>query len=267
LWWESFGLGLSVRPKTLLHRGDVTLADDSFTRRFAVDGRERSQIEAALSREVRAAMLALGDDVVLDDEGALVRSHASPRDAAELRQFVDALLTFARALEAAEQQIPPPYTMRSAAAAWRAFAERHGGRLHLGRLALRRATIDGTRVDLETPLGKTGQPARTRVTVTLEEPVGQPFDSAKNENAALRELAGSVIEATRAGVARTRAKPKAGTPAREPPKVRILAGGTTMTLSIACALRDPEILREPIGGLLALAQRLGSDDVRRGPYR
>ena len=133
--------------------------------------------------------------------------------------------------------------------AWRAFADEIRGELAVGCMAIRGATVDGARLDVETVFGDGAQPERTLVRLVLDPPLPKPMDPASRE--ALTRL---------------------------PPGTRdlvteLLASGKAMRIEpyqmeveVAGPLEDPSTLRQRMATMITLARRLRGAGAA-GPYR
>jgi len=244
LSWDSFGIGLSIRPRGLL-RGSVSLdaVDPAFGKRFVARGHDPAQVLAALDRDLRAALLAF-ESVELDDGGAEVRSTTSARDPEALRGLLAELEVLAEAAVAAERGLlAPSWVVPSMEDAWRAFAAETTGRLRAGRMAVTGALVDGDRIDVETRCDGRGRPEATRLTLILDPPADRMAQLLESAGADLRR---SVQDRDRA--------------------CRVEVRAADVVLELAGVTADPAVLRAPMAEMARLARRLRGD-TSRGPYR
>ena len=74
----------------------------------------------------------------------------------EFEPFVQQAVALAAALQIATQQVPAPAQLAAHADAWRAFAQKVGGRFEAGGFAVREVTVRGAPVELVTRYDATG---------------------------------------------------------------------------------------------------------------
>jgi hypothetical protein len=93
----------------------------------------------------------------------------------QLDAFVTAARIAAACLAEAFASVPPPAAMSGHALAWRAFAERHGGRFEPGRMWIHDATFGMERFEVGTEWSGSEKPDATRVRMVIDPPLGQPY--------------------------------------------------------------------------------------------
>jgi hypothetical protein len=149
--WPDLGLGLRVVEKRWIDRlrGNAVELERAFGERFRITVREPAQAESLLDAPARAAVLAFRQ-VTIEDTGAWLSDPGAAHTLDELQKFADRVLVAARALTNAARNIPPPEKMAAHLDAWRAFADGSNGRLVVGEMSVRDATIDRERVDVIT---------------------------------------------------------------------------------------------------------------------
>jgi len=120
--------------------------------------------------------LAKFDEARVDDEGATVASLGKAQTVPHLDAFVSRAISTANAFARSIARLPPPDRMKRMVPAWQAFAERLGGRLDLGPMAIRAAALGAETVEVETLWSRKGEVEGTAVRVLLSPPLERPLD-------------------------------------------------------------------------------------------
>ncbi len=164
LAWRSWGFGLRVAKRRIGRSGAIRFDDHPEVDALAIDADLPERARALLGLELRRALLGALEvaRVQLDDGGLELRSPAAAQDTVALAALLDALARVAKEIAAAVEAMPPPPHMDAAARAWRAFAERRGGRFFAGAMRLEGTHVDGADFDVESILD-----ARSVIMATL----------------------------------------------------------------------------------------------------
>lgn len=151
LEWPHAGLDFTLVERSWAHAFKVVVetGDVAFDRRFALRARDAAQTIAALSGELRAALLAFGD-VSLDDEGGELASEGNGYDLEDLQAFVAGAVAAARAADAALQRLPAPAPLAEHRAAWEAQANAWSGTFCPGDFSIRNARYRDLDIELFT---------------------------------------------------------------------------------------------------------------------
>jgi hypothetical protein len=245
LAWPGLGLELEVNNRrwsdflSSIETGDVV-----FDGQFSLRAREARQARALLDAAVREALLAFAE-VRVTDEGAVLAAPGAGQALRPFEDFVRHALATAVAIDAAIPRVPLPEALTTHASAWRAFAERLGGRLEPGRPWIHGGTYGMERVDVGTAWSHRGALESTVISMALDLPAdasAAPVDPAMLPSRA-RALRGDRARgaARRAGAGRA-----AGAPAR--------------------ARGDPSTL-EPLIDRMARLRRALRGGGEAGPFR
>jgi Arrestin (or S-antigen), N-terminal domain len=151
LEWPDAGLDFTLVERRWAHafKALVETGDDAFDRRFALRARDATQTLAALSRQLRTALLTFAE-VSLDDEGGELASEGNGYDLDELHAFVSRAVAAAKAADVALQRIPAPAALAEHRAAWEAQARAWSGTFHPGDFSIRKARYRDLDVELVT---------------------------------------------------------------------------------------------------------------------
>jgi hypothetical protein len=163
--------------------------------------------------------------------------------------FLGHLAALAAEITTAGARVPPPPPMAALLPAWEAFARDLRGRLEIGRMSIRDARVEGAVFHLETCFERSAQPDRTELTLVLDPPLDAPFDA--DDPAALEASAPAVRELVRLVRAEARA---------------LRVDVSSVVAVLPAPLEDPASVRELMGSMLLLAQRLRGLRAA-GPYR
>jgi hypothetical protein len=242
LAWRSWGFGLRVLKRRLGRGGAVRFHDHPEMDAFAIDAELPERARTLLGLELRQALLGALEvaRVELDDSGLTLRSPGAAQDAEALAALLQVLERSAKELAAAALAMPPPPEMEAAAVAWRAFAQRRGGRFFAGGLRLEGTHVGGADFDLESVLDP-----RSVVMATLLRLRADAEDlAARQHEPAVR---------TQVGVLQ-----------RDRRKVSL--DGDAVTLRMPGAVVEPEALGSTFADMQQLARLLRGERGRRG-YR
>jgi hypothetical protein len=192
--WPPLGLDLDVGEAdfigSLLHAGAVLPVGP----RLTAYAREKAQVEAWLVGELFAALGEL-PSVRVRDEGATVEWEGGAQGVRELDHFVTRAQRLLVAFARANATVPPPALGAAAAPAWRAFAERTGGRFVPGPMAVQGALVGTERCTLEVAWADATRALATRATLALDPPLDAP---PHEESATLSPLARDLLRQARA---------------------------------------------------------------------
>jgi hypothetical protein len=254
LSFPSLDLGLRIEPGGLA--ASLFGAHDELSRRYRVRGRELAQIEAALSPQLRSALLAF-ESVEMNDEHVRALARGPSHDGRWVAGVLSQVSELASALREAASELPPPSSMAHLLLAFQAFADELGGQLLVGSMSIRDAQLEGGTFSIETRFDEgfgTGSgggplPSRTLIALLLDPPLAK----------GLNVDSPAAMTAAPAGVREIVAVIRALSSALRVTEDRI-------EVDVPAPVESPPTLREVMRAMLALAQRLGGDR-RGGPYR
>jgi hypothetical protein len=174
--WPALGLDLRLEPRAWADRAmrELVKSDLAFDDRYVAHGREQAQVASWLTREVVEA-LARFEEARAHDTGAVFAAAAQNVDPERLEAFVASARAAAAVLAEAFAGVRPPAVMAGHLAAWRAFAERHGGRFEPGRMWIHDAMFGMERFEVGTVWTRPDRPDATRVRMVIDPPLGQPY--------------------------------------------------------------------------------------------
>jgi hypothetical protein len=177
--WPDLGIGLHVEPRrwtdVVARAGIVSLGTEAAAKKFTAHAREAAQAQALLGGGA-LGLLAKYDESRVDDEGASVARRGAAQSRAQLDAFVAHSVTTAQALARGLRRVPPPALMAKSVPAWEAFAQRLGGRLDRGPMAIRAATFGAQPVEIETLWAEGAEVVGTAVRVPLSPPLERELD-------------------------------------------------------------------------------------------
>jgi hypothetical protein len=241
-------LGLDVR---LGERGffdaltrHFSLRNDQADKRFIVTGREHAQLEKFFDPELVRYLLT-ATRVELDDDQCRIHVPGAASSASTLEAVARAAIAVMEVLDVAMKRIPPPLVMVDCVPAWRAFADRAGGRLELGRLFIHDASIGGFRFEVGTVFEPDSPKPRGTV---VRVPIEPPLDHAP-----------SVDDPSLSAVARDALKSLASEPGFH-------ADTSELGMWIDGVTPDPATLTPKIEGMLSVLRALRGA-VAAGPFR
>ncbi|WP_394832956.1 hypothetical protein LVJ94_41290 [Pendulispora rubella] len=179
LEWPALGLDLRIEERKwtdMLRSDDVELGEVIFDSAFVATGRDREQLRSWLSVDFAPSICGFAQASVRDDGALLLMGihviTGDPRGV--LSRFVAAAVHAAKCFGIAHDRVPPPPEMAAYEPVWRAFAERHGGRLERGRMWIHDATLGMDRFSIGTDWS--GTPPTTLVRVPIDPPLTRPFE-------------------------------------------------------------------------------------------
>ncbi len=242
LSWPSLGMDLRVGPTSWTdwmgsHRVETQVPE--FQKKFTAQSRVTGQAEALLDQSL-CIQLARFNDVRLNDEGATFLVPMSLVDERPLGDFVEQVLRVAAELNLAFERIPLPPSLVEHGGAWRAFANRLGGRFEPGRGAIFDATFALERVEIVTSWSDDGKYATTRIRM----PLGSRVDTD-----AISPAAQKLVDAL---------SQESGTKAN--------VTSDSVDLHLDRLVTDPASLEPLLEGLLRLTQTLRGRGAA-GPFR
>ncbi|WP_394832957.1 hypothetical protein LVJ94_41295 [Pendulispora rubella] len=175
--WASLGLDLHIDPRRwsdILRPNTVEFETADFDEDYVTTARNSEQLRSWLSPEM-VESIGHFDEVNVDDRGAVLvkRMLVISTAPAALSLFVARAVHVARRFGTAHAHVPPAPEMAAHAPAWRAFAERFGGRLECGRMWIHEATLGMERFSIGTDW--TGQPPSTLVRLAIDPPLTRPY--------------------------------------------------------------------------------------------
>lgn len=192
LSWPPLGMRLRLAPASwfdALSSREIEIGHERFDARFHVESRVPDQVRALLDdADLRDLLLGIGD-LRADDEGASFAVAAALTDEEPLGKLVASALRAADLFHRAFERVPPPPDLAPHAGAWRAFAERIGGRFEPGRGAILDGTVGLERVEIATQWTDEGQLDATELRVPL---------GARVDPAAISPAARSIADALEA---------------------------------------------------------------------
>jgi hypothetical protein len=171
LSWAGLNLGVDVAERRWrdAFTSAVPLGDEPFDKRFTVRGRAPQQLQALLNPAVREALMGF-ERIALDDAGAELLSLGNGYTVDGLEPFVRNVVALATALGAAFEKVPPPAPLAASQDAWRALAQKLGGRFEPGGFVIRGARYREAPVELVTHFGESGAPEATVARALLPGP-------------------------------------------------------------------------------------------------
>lgn len=244
--WPALGLSLSLRAEGFTEQ--LFGSNEDRVGKYRIQGRDGAQCRALFTAELRQ-ILQCFNSIELDDRRAVVTKRGPIHDGEFVSEFLGDLEAVARAVQQAEDLIPPPPGMSDVAGEWRALARELHCRLIPGSLSIAGAQFEGGLFHLETHFGGDGHPSFLRIVLRAGESMGTPFDSqAPNPFAALpppaREIAESLCT-----------------------NDRIVRGSKKrIELDIPDPCTPPVKLKDWMRAMIVLEQRLRGER-RVGPYR
>ena len=170
LGYPSLGLDLDLAQRSwmdLVVPNVVKTGLAEIDARFKIQAREHVQAQIVLTPALTSA-LATFEEVRVDDATATLARRGSAHSFDTLAAFVTGAIEVATQLQAASALVTAPAAFASDVLAWRAFAERHRGRLELGRMRVNDATVGIDRVTVGTDWTRNGQLVGTRVRVAID---------------------------------------------------------------------------------------------------
>jgi hypothetical protein len=242
LVWPPLGMRFSVAPRTwtdLLSTHAVASGVAAFDRRYQARGRFAEQVRALLDAELCALLLGF-DEATITDEGATLLAARALVEEGPLADFAGRAARVTGALDAAFARVPLPPALAGGADAWRALAERLGGRFEPGRGAIHEGTLGLERVQIVTEWDDDGELQATIVRVALD-----PRVDPETISPAARALAESLAESAGG---------------------RVTIEADAVTLSIARAIVDPGAIEPALDGLARLAHAV-RHRVGASPFR
>lgn len=200
LKWPALGIDLHAEPRgwtDLFSSRRIDLGDGRAATRFTARAREEAQGRAVLG-DGALESLAPFDEASLSDEGAVLASRARAETLAQLDAFVTSAVLAAQALARGITRVPPPETMKAHLDAWRAFASRIGGELHVGSMRITSTSFGPEPIEIETLWSEPGRVEGTAVRVTLSPPLDGPLAvDSPSVSAETRQLASLVASSAR----------------------------------------------------------------------
>lgn len=241
LEWPSLGMRLRLGPSSwtdAFSARELKVGLDRFDDRFHVEGRVPDQVRALLDPELCGVLQGFEEAEVTDD-GALLAVRVALMDEAPLADFVARAHLAARLFHQAFERVPPPPELQPHAAAWRAFADRVGGRFEAGRGAVLDGTLSLERVEIATLWTEEGTLDATELRV----PLGTRIDPDAVSPAA-RRLAGAL----------------------DAPDRKLAISDDTLTLRLSTLVTDPAEVEPLLESLVRLAHAVRGHGGA-GPFR
>ena len=173
LGYASLGLDLDLtrrRWTDRIARNVVKSGVPELDEHLAAHAREHAQAKAALTVALLTAVAAF-EEIQVGDRAATLARRGTAHSFNTLTAFLHGTVDVAKELEAAAALVPAPTTFAADVPAWRAFAERHRGRLELGRMHVHDAVIGIDRVTVATDWTRSGQLVGTRLQVAIDPPL------------------------------------------------------------------------------------------------
>lgn len=172
--WPSLGLDMSVTERAWNPIGMLasswTSEHSTANARFTMRSREHAQLAAILDAKMLGALVDYSG-VNVHDAGAQMGVGIAGTSGSSLEGWCRMALALLRRWDELGRQVPAPALMAAALPAWRAFAQTTGGKLEVGSMSLRDATIGVDRFHLETHWRDATAVDHTRVTFMLEPPL------------------------------------------------------------------------------------------------
>lgn len=240
LEWPALGMRLRLGEKswTDAFKRDVAVGVERFDERFLVESRVPEQVRALLDPELCELLLTF-QEVRAGDDGASLAVQMALADEPPLAAFVERAVRAAHLFDRAFERVPPPPELAPHAGAWRAFADRIGGRFEAGRGAILDGTVSLERVEIATLWTEDGQLDATELRV----PLGARIDP-ETVSPAARSLAASL----------------------EGPDRRLAISDDTITLRLSTLVTDPAELDPVLESLARLAHGVRGRGAA-GPFR
>lgn len=170
LGYPSLGLDLDLVQRSWLDLVVPNLVKTGLPEtdaRFKIQAREHVQAQIVLIPALTTA-LATFEEVRVEDATATLARRGSAHSFDTLAAFVNGAIEVATQLEEAAALVTAPAAFANDVPAWRAFAERHRGRLELGRMRVHDATVGIDRVTVGTDWTRSGQLVGTRLRVVID---------------------------------------------------------------------------------------------------
>jgi len=241
LSWPSLGMRFRLAPSTwtdAFSSKEIELGLDQFDDHFHVESRVPAQARALLDEELCHQLMTF-HEVKADDDGASLAVQMALADEEPLAAFVQRAVHTARLFDRAFERIPPPPELAPHEAAWRAFADRLGGRFEPGRGAILDGTVGLERVEIATLWTDDALDA-----TELRVPLGTRIDPAAVSPSA-RSLAASLEAA---------------------PGRKLTITDDTLALRLPALVPDPTELDPLLESLVRLAQAVRGRGAA-GPFR
>ena len=241
LRWPDAEIDLVVRERRftdVFKSQQHAIGDAEFNARFFVTARTSGQVTALLGESSLTRWLAAMDEVVVEGDGAVLAAAGAGHLPEKFAWFVRGVTAFAVAIDAALAHVPPPPAARSAAIAWRDFAQRHDARFVPGSLCVRDLAWEGVALDVVIEWDG-HEPTRTCVLHWLD----PDLDRAQQSAVALLD------EARHRGVS-----------------VRVVAGSEALAIRSSGLTADPQSLEASLTTVATLVHALRGAGSR-GPYR
>ncbi|HEX8795281.1 MAG TPA: hypothetical protein VF765_30240 [Polyangiaceae bacterium] len=200
LKWEPLGIELHAERRSwtnLLSSNRIDLGKSRGAAKLTARAREEAQGRAVLADGAIEAM-AVFDEAVVTDDGAVLASRARAETLAQLDAFVTSAVVAAQALALGVARVPPPRTMAAFVPAWRTFASRLGGQLHYGSMRIASTSFGPEAVEVETLWKGPDSVEGTAVRVRLSPPLEAEMDlESPSTSAEARQLAKTIAQSSR----------------------------------------------------------------------
>lgn len=173
LGYASLGLDLDLTRRKWTDRialSVVKIGVPELDEQLAAHAREHAQAKAALTPALLTAVAAF-EEIQIGDRSATLARRGTAHSFNTLTAFMHGTVDVAKELEAAAALVPAPAAFAADVPAWRAFAERHRGRLELGRMHVYDAVIGIDCVTVATDWTRSGQLVGTRLQVAIDPPL------------------------------------------------------------------------------------------------
>lgn len=188
--WPSLGMGVHVGERSWTDAivGAWTSPSEQANARLAIRGREAAQLAAVFDRDLLLGLLSY-QSVSIDDASAHLALSTAGTTSGVLEQACRSGLWLLERFSVATMRAPPPTVMASALEAWRSFAATVSGRLEIGSMSLREASLGVDRFDIETHWTDAEHVAATTVTFRVDPPLERvPADDDPSLSPAAREV-------------------------------------------------------------------------------